>query len=288
MKSTVDFEISVDIETLSMEQFNALVTLFGLKETLLTIRSTGNTSEQRADVWKEKEIKPAEATGMHTKEDFPPNGMIASEKTKEPENALKSAENLDVKEEIKPAETPKPTSSFTNPFASKAAPTAPDTVAPTAPKQPATFNNPFASKTAPTAPKQPATFNNPFASKTAPTAPAMSAAPNAVTTTQSEETSQSNQQSVINDVASKYPVSDRIQFDPSGSRFMIDGTEVSEMSIRMQAGLLTMQPAKMAALKERLASMGYTDIVSLVNAWNTSHDAREAAHIFEFIRSMLA
>lgn len=279
MNSTVDFEISVNVETISIEQFNALVTLFGLRETLLRVRNSGKTSVAEKVESKAAETAPTEASGESKTSEIPFGAVAARETTKEPENALKSLEKEDVVVETVNVEQSKPT--FVNPFDKK--PVAPKPTATAAPL------NPFAKKDvdmpkAPTAPVNPFAAKapvNPFAAKNVPTPP-QQAAPQPVEEAKVDVAKQG--QSILK---SDFPVSDRVTFDPSGSRFMVDGTEISEMAVRMQAGLLTMKPDKMAALKERLAAMGYTDIVSLVNAWNTSHDAREAAHIYEFIRSML-
>ena len=303
MKTNVDFMISVDIETLSEEKLKALITLIGLKETLLTIvKAQGLSSEPVQGRATEKApVSPLEASNAA-------KGVTTPAANAEPQNALKQA---DAPTSPAPVPTFGAPAAPATPFGAPAAPTAPTSpfgaqtqapafgapaaaapafgapaaAAPTSPSAIAAagFKNPFdAKKTAKTTPT-PAVTINPF-NVTAP-APAPAAQPTFEAPAPAAQPT--FEAPAAQPTFETQPTLERIQFDPTRSRFMFDGVEINVMTLRMQAGLLTTKPEKMAQLTAYLNSMGYSDVIGVVNSWETTKDALAAANVYNMIRSLL-
>lgn len=80
--------------------------------------------------------------------------------------------------------------------------------------------------------------------------------------------------------------SDRIAFSPDNSQFTFDGVVISEQTLRMGVGYLVTKPAKKAQFDEFLKSMGYNNVVELVNAWNASRDCTAASAAYSYLKSI--
>ena len=265
-------KIEVDVETLTQEQLNALILLIGVSH-LLKVKEGDVEKPQPVQTVAPEQIaaEPANALGEKT--------VPATATSVAPPNPFgeKATEQVP--------------SAPANPFGAKTAPATDTSVAPP---------NPFGAKTAATAPTS-ATPPNPFGAKAAastqalpkpPTAPAAPSNPFGAKVAQTApQTPPATAVAPANPFgAAKEPVKEeasaRVEFSVDGSMFTFDGVLITASALRMAVGQLTFFPEKMQQINAKLNTMGYNNIIECLDSWNSTGDARDAATIYEFTRSL--